>query len=196
MPADVARLARPLREMPLAELRAHRQELREEEHRISYWRRLVQARLDTSAAGRLSRVPLSPRQIVVALGDGVSRHQRLGLLALEAGQELPELPELSRLWATPLSPDGDPGGAGGAGGAGGSGGDGSDDAALRAEATTIAGLADAEARLSTYRTTVHRLLDAATGELIRRYQDDPSACLDVLPAVLPAKAPARRAAAG
>jgi hypothetical protein len=159
MPVDAPDRMHPLREMSLAELRAYRQELREEEHRISYWRRLVQARLDMAAAGRLSRTPLTSRQIAVALGDGISRHQRLGLLALRAGDELPELPELARLWATPLSPSGAEG-----------------------EAEVIAGLAEAEARLSTYRGKVHRLLDMATAELIRRYRLDPTACLDVLPA--------------
>jgi len=66
----------------------------------------------------------------------------------------------------------------------------------RLTATTIAGLSEAEATLSAYRLAVHRLLDAATGELIRRYQTDPTACLDILPDAGPASASPRRAATG
>jgi hypothetical protein len=186
MTADAPRRIRPLDEMSLAELREHRRQLREEEHRVSYWRRLVQARLDTSAAGRLSRAPLTPHQIAVALGDGVRRHQRLAMLMPGDGHEqpgLPALPELARLWATPLrgadddiDTSADPSADGGH-----SAIDAGDD-----EAVTIAGLAEAEALLSTYRAGIHRLLDAATAELIRRYRADPAACLDVLPVEPPA----------
>jgi hypothetical protein len=145
-------------EMTLAQLRRHRSELREEEHRISYWRRLVQARLDMVAAGRTFNGSLTPRQIAVALDDGGRRRERLAVLVLAAGGDVPELPELARLWATPLAPGGD-----------------------ESDAATIGGLAEAEAQLSTYRSVVHRLLDEATAELIRRYAADPTACLDVLP---------------
>jgi hypothetical protein len=145
-------------EMTLAQLRRHRAELREEEHRISYWRRLIQARLDMVAAGRTFGGSLTPRQIAVALDDGVRRHGRLAVLVLTAGGDVPELPDLARLWATPLAPGGGEG-----------------------DAATIGGLAEAEAQLSTYRIVVHRLLDEATTELIRRYAADPTACLDILP---------------
>jgi hypothetical protein len=158
MSVEAPPLVARLRELSLEQLRRYRSELREEEHRVSYWRRLLQARLDMVAAGQLTRGPLSPRQIGIALGDGVRRHERLAVLILGVGEELPELPELGRLWATPL---------------------GGPDAA--ADAVTIAALAEAEAQLSTYRVTLHQLLDAATAELIRRYHDDPAACFDALP---------------
>jgi hypothetical protein len=154
-PAHAARLA----ELSLAALRQYRLALREEEDRVSYWRRLLQARLDMVAAGRMQTGPMSAQQIAAALGDGVARQHRLALVATEVGQPLPELPELAALWAHPL-------GAGGGG---------------AADAEVLGGLAEAEAQLSTYRTSLHKLLDAATGELIRRYQADPSSCLDVLP---------------
>ena len=158
MPVDASPRSAPLREMSLADLREYRRELREEEHRVSYWRRLVHARLDMVAAGWLAGRALSTRQIVVALGDGIHRHDRLAVLVLRAGEELPALPELARLWSTPLTHDG-----------------GEQDAPI------VAGLAEAEAQLSTYRATLHALLDAATAELVSRYRADPSACLDVLP---------------
>jgi hypothetical protein len=145
-----------LSELSLAALRQYRLQLREEEDRVSYWRRLLQARLDMIAAGRANGGPMSAQQIAAALGDGVARQHRLALVATEVGQPLPELPELAALWSHPI---------------GGSGGD----------ADVIAALAEAEAQLSTYRTSLHRLLDGATGELIRRYQADPSSCLDALP---------------
>jgi len=158
MPVDAPPRSMPIREMSLAELREYRRELREEEHRVSYWRRLVHARLDMVAAGWLSGRALTTRQIAVALGDGMHRHDRLAVLMLRVGEELPELPELSRLWATPIGHDG-----------------------READAPVVAGLAEAEAQLSTYRATLHTLLDAATAELVSRYRADPQACLEVLP---------------
>ena len=157
MPVDAPPGSQPLRELSLAELREYRRELREEEHRVSYWRRLVHARLDMVAAGWLSGRPLSTRQVVAALGDGLRRHDRLAVLVLRAGEELPGLPELARLWSTPLGQDGE------------------------ADAEVVAGLAEAEGQLSGYRSTLHTLLDAATTELVRRYREDPRACLEVLP---------------
>jgi hypothetical protein len=158
MTVEAPQLSARLRELPLAQLRSYRCELREEEHRVSYWRRLLQARLDMVAAGHLSQGPLTPRQIGIALGDGVRRRERLALIVLDAGGDLPELPELGRLWATPL-----------------------DSGDAEEDARVVAALAEAEAQLSTYRVTVHRLLDVATTELIRRYHDDPAACLHALP---------------
>ena len=151
-PVRTARLS----ELSLAALRQYRLQLREEEDRVSYWRRLLQARLDMVAAGRAHGGRMSAQQIAAALGDGVARQHRIALVATEVGEPLPELPELAGLWSHPLG-----GGHG--------------------DAEVVGGLAEAEAQLSTYRTSLHRLLDAATGELIRRYQADPSSCLDILP---------------
>lgn len=159
MPVDAPPRRLPIRELSLVELREYRRELREEEHRVSYWRRLVHARLDMVAAGWLAGRALTTRQIAVALGEGIHRHDRLAMLMLKAGEELPELPELTRLWSTPLDHDG-----------------------AEANAPVVAALAEAEGRLSSYRAALHALLDDATAELVRRYRADPRACLDVLPA--------------
>lgn len=153
-PVRAARLS----ELSLAALRQYRLALREEEDRVSYWRRLLQARLDMVAAGKAQSGPMSAQQIAAALGDGVARQHRLALVATEVGEPLPELPKLAALWSHPLGAVGDNG-----------------------DAAVVGGLAEAEAQLSIYRTSLHKLLDAATGELIRRYQADPTSCLDVLP---------------
>jgi hypothetical protein len=156
-PVRAARLS----ELSLAALRQYRLALREEEDRVSYWRRLLQARLDMVAAGKGQSGPMSAQQIAAALGDGVARQHRLALVATEVGEPLPELPKLAALWSHPLGAIGDNGDNG--------------------DAAVVGGLAEAEAQLSHYRTSLHKLLDAATSELIRRYQADPTSCLDVLP---------------
>jgi hypothetical protein len=48
-------------------------------------------------------------------------------------------------------------------------------------ALLIARLTDAEKELSTYRRSLHERLDAATGELISRYRDQPALALKALP---------------
>src|SRR4249919_2244561 len=95
---------RPARlcDLSLPALRQYRLALREEEDRVSYWRRLLQARLDMVAAGRAQSGPMSAQQIAAALGDGVARQHRIALVATEVGEPLPELPELAALWAHPL----------------------------------------------------------------------------------------------
>ncbi|MCY7372567.1 MAG: hypothetical protein LH461_02530 [Spirochaetaceae bacterium] len=45
----------------------------------------------------------------------------------------------------------------------------------------LARLAAAEHELSAYRSSLHTRLDAATGELISRYRDEPSLALRALP---------------
>ena len=156
MSVDAPQHQMRLRQLTLTELRQYRRELQDEENRVSYWRRLLQARLDMVAAGRVHGQPLTPHQITVALGDGKRRQERLAVIVLTTG-DLPELPELGRLWATPLGHD------------------------LDEDAETIGAMAEAEAQLSTYRVTLHALLDVATTELIRRYHDTPTACLEALP---------------
>ena len=46
---------------------------------------------------------------------------------------------------------------------------------------TLARLADAEHQLSEYRRSLHERLDAATGELISRYREEPALALRALP---------------
>lgn len=142
-----------LAHLSLPALRDYRRELAEEEGRVSYWRRLVQARIDVLAAdpGSLSRL-----QAVLTDSDATSR--RGALLALTPADVVPPLPDLDVLW----SAQPDPG----------------DDAAL---GELLLRLADVESTLSSYRTALHERIDRATEDLIARYREDPTSCLDVLP---------------
>jgi hypothetical protein len=133
----------------LDELRAFRQELITEEARVSYWRRLVHARLDLaggdeSSMGRLRGV----------LTDHQRSSQRLAMQTLDGHLDLPPLPDLTVLWESQPTED--------------------DDAIM-------VRLAAAERELSDYRRGLHERLDAATGELIARYRDEPALALRALP---------------
>lgn len=149
-----------LADLPLAELRAYRQRLRDEEDRVSYWRRLVHARLDLVAAGREAgrraggaALPLA--DVVRALGDTGTGRRREALHRVRAFDPLPDLPVLAEVWAEPS-------------------GDAAEAAAL------LARLDEAAGQLSAYRTAVHARLDAATDELVRRYHDRPALALAAL----------------
>lgn len=145
-----AQRAPELAPFALEELRAYRQELITEESRVSYWRRILQARLDLvlgdeRSLGRLRGV----------LSDHQESSRRLAMQTLDDPAGAPPLPDLTVLWETV-------------------GGDG-DDAAL------LTRLAAAEHELSAYRRSLHARLDAATGELISRYRDEPTLALHALP---------------
>lgn len=152
-PVDTDRL----RAFTLPELRDYRRRLGLEEQRVSYWRRLVQARLDIAAAGRFEAA-LGPKQIAAALGACYRSGGRQAAIPIEPFDDLPPLPDLVQLWSTPLAPHG-----------------------AEEDSPVIHALAEAEMMLSHYRSALHRRLDAATRELIRRYRLDPTACLEVLP---------------
>jgi hypothetical protein len=145
-----AERAPELAPLALDELREYRQALITEESRVSYWRRILQARLDLAlvdptALGRLREV----------LSEHQASSRRLAMLPMDGPVDVPPLPDLTVLWQTES----------------GSG----DSEALVARLTT------AEQELSTYRRNLHARLDAATGELISRYQDDPALALTALP---------------
>ena len=146
-----ARRAPELAPLALAELRAYRQELITEEARISYWRRILQARLDLAlgderSLGRLRGV----------LSEHQENSRRLARQSVDGDVPggSPPLPDLTVLWETQAGPD-DP--------------------------AMLGRLADAEQQLSAYRRSLHARLDAATGELISRYRDEPSLALQSLP---------------
>lgn len=148
-----ARRAPELAPLALDELRAYRQELLTEESRVSYWRRLLQARLDMTL-----RDPPSLGKLRTVLTEHQETSRRLALRPVDADLSVLPLPDLAALWETE-SPD---------------------DGGL-ADPTLVARLAAAEAELSAYRRTLHERLDAATGELISRYRDEPSLALGALP---------------
>ena len=142
----------------LPRLRAHRQALTAEEDRVSYWRRIVHARIDVLQAEARAGEGLSFEQLVRALGDTATGGHRQALAGVTPADVLPQLPDLESLWA--VRPD-------------------VHDAAGVAEA--VERLRDLEARLTAYRRALHARLDEVTAHLIERYRQDPRAALDLIP---------------
>jgi hypothetical protein len=143
-----------LAHLTLSELRDYRQQLAQEETRVSYWRRILQARLDSviapgdqAALDRLRGV----------LHNHAQGSRRLAMLPVAIPDGAPPLPDLTALWETTVT--GDPG----------------DGERLASRLT------EAEQELSSYRRCLHQRLDAATGELISRYREAPSLALCALP---------------
>jgi hypothetical protein len=137
-------------------LRAYRKTITDEESRVSYWRRIIQARLDLLRAddrdaGRLERLDS-------ALGAAQGTSRRQALITLMPADDVPPIPALDTLWARQVDPN-----------------DAVGVAALERE------LAFAELQLSAYRTALHERISLATGELIARYRDEPTLCLRALP---------------
>lgn len=147
------RRAPELAHLSLNALRDYRSELVAEETRISYWRRILQARLDMVIS---SDDPRALDRLRGVLHDHADSSRRLAMLPVVGSHDSPPLPDLTVLWETA-----------------GDGGPGYD--------ALVARLADAEHELSTYRRSLHERLDAATGELISRYRDEPSLALSALP---------------
>lgn len=143
--------------LSLSALRSYRHALTVEENKVSYWRRLIQARMDlldvngVDDSGRLERL------------RGALTEQRVGqgrqaLVEVVPTDDTPPLPDLADLWAREVSPADRDGGTD-----------------LRRE------LAFAELQLSAYRAALHRRLSKATQELIARYREEPSLALIALP---------------
>jgi len=142
-----------LAHLALDALRDYRQELVAEETRVSYWRRILQARLD-QVIGPDDHQALSRLRGV--LDDHGQSSRRLAMLPVVTPEDAAPLPNLAVLWETTPGTETD-------------------------HALLIARLTDAEKELSTYRRSLHERLDAATGELISRYRDQPALALKALP---------------
>ena len=135
-------------------LRDYRTALTAEESNVSYWRRIIQARLDVVRAGSdLASANLKPVLTDERVGAG-----RRALVEVLPMSDIPPLPDLASLWERQVDP--------------------SDAAAL---ARLEADLDDAEKQLSSYRHALHIRLGEATSELIARYRDEPNLCLTALP---------------
>lgn len=140
-----------LAHLSLEALRAYRTDLQEEETRVSYWRRILQARLDLlnrdddqAALRRLGSVHAAHH----------AQSRRIALHRVQPPEGAPPLPDLTVLWDSTA--------------------DGSDE-------RIVARLAAAERELSSYRHSLHLRLDTATAELIARYRENPALCLSALP---------------
>ena len=138
---------------PLDDLRTLRESLREEEQRVSYWRQLVQGRLDLvrtaldgghpSAVDLASLAAARPR-------DGARRRSPAATTLAFEGLVSP-LAGLEDLWDAPIA-WGDP----------------------RALHLVERGLVGAEVKLSAYRRALHERIDACTAQLVDHYQRDPA----------------------
>ncbi|MFZ0325221.1 MAG: hypothetical protein WAN48_13965 [Actinomycetes bacterium] len=143
--------------LSLNALRGYRVALTSEEGRVSYWRRLIQARMDLLELSkqpdlvRLERLGQALSETRVGLG-------RQALIEVLPVDDVPPLPDLNELWAREADPQ-----------------DEESRAAIRRD------LAFAELQLSAYRAALHRRLSRATGELIARYREEPTLCLSALP---------------
>lgn len=142
--------------LSLADLRAARTELGNEETRVSYWRRIIQARLDVVR----SNVPDSERvaDLTRVLTDARSAHQRLAYIDVQPVDDIPPLPDLAEIWSRQV-----------------------DRADARALARLDRDLNAAEQELSSFRRELHRRIDLVTNELIARYREQPLLALQILP---------------
>ena len=142
--------------LSLDDLRKVRHELTEQETRVSYWRRILQARVDLLEAGEDAANMASLGRL---LTDAPSMHRRMAYVSVEAVDDavLP-LPDLANLWARSADPA-DP----------------------HAVAALVADLRAAEHQISEVRADLFIGIDAITAELIARFHENPSLALMALP---------------
>ena len=125
---------------------------------MSYWRRLVHARIDVLSAESDAGNSLSVDDLVRVLGDTGSGASRRALVRFRAADPLPDLPVLGEMWVTEI--------------------DSRDEAQVE---DALARLRTAEQQLTSYRRALHERIDEATRELILRYRENPLAALSVIP---------------
>ena len=140
-------------------LREYRRALSDEEHRVSYWRRILQARLDLVASGTTRKGVDHERLTPLLTTERVGAGRRALTTVVDGDGGIPPLPQLEELWQRQVDPE-------------------DDDAGRRAFADD---LRLAEQQLSAYRTALHDRIGRATGELIARYREAPDLCLSALP---------------
>jgi len=141
----------------LPALREQRKLLGQEENRVSYWRRLIQARMDLiemqggDDSVRLERLRLALAETRVGPGRGA-------LVEVLPVDDVPPLPDLAGLWAREADPD-----------------------VPESVVALKRDLSFAELQLSAYRAALHRRLSGTTAELIARYHEEPTLALIALP---------------
>jgi hypothetical protein len=142
----------------LLQLREYRRGLGAEEDKVSYWRRVAQARMDLLQAEESTQSTLSFEDLVRVLGDTGTGRTRRALVQVKAADPLPDLPELAEMWDREIEPD-EP----------------------EQVVEALQRLQAAECKLSAYRAALHERIDEATRELILRYRKDPRAALAAIP---------------
>ena len=146
--------------LTLPALRAYRDALQGEEDNVSYWRRILQARLDVVRAGRVGggTAALGPERLRPVLTDARVGAGRSALVRVLPVDDIPPLPRLGELWERSV-----------------------DTADVEGLQKLEQDLAEAEEQLSAYRAALHRRLADATAELIARYRAEPVLSLCALP---------------
>ncbi len=139
-------------------LREYRRALGDEEHRVSYWRRILQARLDLVASGTTRKGVDHERLTPLLTTERVGAGRRALNTVVGSDSGIPPLPLLEELWERQVEPD--------------------DEAGRLAFEDD---LRVAEQALSAYRSALHDRIGQATGELIARYRESPDLCLTALP---------------
>lgn len=143
-------------ELSLSQVRSRRTKLIELEGRVSYWRRIIQARLDLLCDGSLRRgTTVDGLQRV--LSQQLGSNNRLALMDVQPAGGLPPIDGLGHLWNRGIDPT----------------------PAERAELEDD--LLAAEQALSARRTELFASIDALTAELIARYRECPELALSALP---------------
>ncbi len=138
-------------------LRESRAALADEEDKVSYWRRILQARLDVVVSGAAGRGVENARLASVLTTQRMSAG-RVALVRVLPVDGVPPLPRLAELWERQV-----------------------DRADAQGRADFARDLQDAESELSAYRAALHERIAEVTGELIARYRKQPDLCLSALP---------------
>lgn len=139
--------------LSLTQLREVRRVLTERESQVSYWRRIIQARLDLLRDGAVKR-GATVEGLHRILSQQMGANTRKGILSLQplGGQPIEGL---DQLWNRGMND--------------------ADGEQLKARLVAV------ELELSAERSRLFRLIDAATAELIGRYRAEPSLALSALP---------------
>jgi len=142
--------------LTLEDLRDLRRELGEEESRVSYWRRIIQARIDLLTRGSSDGDIVE--RLTSVLAETGAAHRRLANLSVKPAEDIEALPDLRVLWTRVVDPRDS-----------------------QAVAEFVEELRKVESDISAIRREIHQRLDEATGQLIARYREDPTLALTALP---------------
>lgn len=142
-------------------LRDYRRALTDEENKVSYWRRILQARLDVVASGSTAK-DLDHQRLAPVLTSARVGAGRSALVEVLPVDDIPPLPRLAELWDRRVGEHDTEG-----------------------RAAFEQDLREAEEQLSAYRAALHQRIAGATNELIARYRQSPASCLTALPLPAP-----------
>lgn len=167
-PRPVPTVSEDYDHLALDGLRAYRTALQHEESQVSYWRRILQARLDVVREGRAQggTRALDASALRPVLTDRRVTSMRNALVEVMPVDDIPPLPNLGELWERRVDPT-------------------DTDGLVELEQD----LSIAERQLSDYRAALHLRLGGVTGELIARYRQQPALCLSALPLPAPSRRP-------